>query len=69
MWEEQAPHGGCPAGTGLGAGGFQHLCFGKDAEESGEGGGELEVSLALQVVTEACSLLGKFKGAPETCLL
>lgn len=48
MWEEQAPDGGWPAGTGLGAGGFQHLCCGKDAEESGEGGGQLEVSLALQ---------------------
>lgn len=47
MWEQQ---GGCPAGTGLGvtAGGFQHLFCGKDAEEWREGGGELEVSPALQ---------------------
>lgn len=50
MWEQQGPHEGCPAGTGLGATaeGFQHLCFGKDAEKSGEGGGELKVSPALQ---------------------
>lgn len=50
MWEQQAPHEGCPAEMGLGATaeGFQHLCFGKDAEELGEGGGELKVSPALQ---------------------
>lgn len=50
MWEQQAPHGGCPAGMELGAtaGGFQHLCFGKDAEKSGEGGGELKMNPALQ---------------------
>lgn len=50
MWEQQAPHEGCPAETGLGATaeGFQHLCFGKDAEELGEGGGELKVTPALQ---------------------
>lgn len=42
--------GGCLAGMGLGATAerFQHLCFGKDAEKSGEGGGELKMSPVLQ---------------------
>lgn len=62
MWEQQ---GGCLTGTGLGAtaGGFQHLCCGKDAGELREGGGELKV--LCRGVAGARSLPSTFKGAPE----